>query len=129
MPRFPVAFGRRKSTADNLDNGQIAQPSFRVLDRSQVDGGQNSFDGGARLAARSHTYGRPSVSSIAAEDNIFADLKNNRYVLSPFFLALGTHNHMIIICIMMRVEVPCSISPADGNPITLVPLCAGCFAV
>lgn len=86
MPRFPVAFGRRKSTADNLENVSIAQPSFRVLDRSQV-GAQNSFDGGARLAARAHTYSKASLSDIVVEDNLFADLKTNRYVYSDLTLS------------------------------------------
>lgn len=85
MPRFPVAFGRRKSTADNLENAPITQPSFRVLDRSQVGGGQSSFDGGARLAARARTYSKASMSDITVEDNIFADLKTNRYVPVPPF--------------------------------------------
>ncbi len=74
MPRFSVAFGRRKSTADNLDNDVIAGPSFRVLDRSEVAPGK-SFDGGASFAAKTHTYAKHSVSDIKVEDNLFADLK------------------------------------------------------
>ncbi|KAM7197653.1 hypothetical protein V8F20_006543 [Naviculisporaceae sp. PSN 640] len=78
MPRFPVAFGRRKSTADNLENAPV-EPSFRVLERSEVAGGK-SFDGGARLAAaRTQTLPnihKPSRSEL--DDNIFADLKPNR---------------------------------------------------
>jgi hypothetical protein len=74
MPRFSVAFGRRKSTADNLDNEAIAEPSFRVLDRSEVAPGK-SFDGGARFAAKTHTFPKHSVSDIRVEDNLFADLK------------------------------------------------------
>lgn len=75
MPRFSVAFGRRKSTANNLDNDVIAAPSFRVLDRSEVAPGK-SFDGGAGFAARSHAA-KHSVSDIKVveEDNLFADLK------------------------------------------------------
>lgn len=75
MPRFPVAFGRRKSTADN-DNGAIAEPSFRVLDRSEVAAGK-SVDGG-RLSAKQHTFPKQNVSDITVEDNLFADLKTNR---------------------------------------------------
>ncbi|OIW34994.1 hypothetical protein CONLIGDRAFT_33581 [Coniochaeta ligniaria NRRL 30616] len=74
MPRFSVAFGRRKSTADNLDNDVTAEPSFRVLDRSEVAPGK-SFDGGASFAAKTHTYANHSVSDIKVEDNLFADLK------------------------------------------------------
>lgn len=74
MPRFSVAFGRRKSTADNLDNDVITEPSFRVLDRSEV-APVKSFDGGARFAAKAHTFANHSVSDIKVEDNLFADLK------------------------------------------------------
>jgi hypothetical protein len=74
MPRFSVAFGRRKSTADTLDNDVIAEPSFRVLERSEVSPGK-SFDGGASYAAKSHTSAKHSVSDIKVEDNLFAELK------------------------------------------------------
>ncbi|KAK5651744.1 hypothetical protein OQA88_11706 [Cercophora sp. LCS_1] len=78
MPRFSVAFGRRKSTADNLDNASpVAEPSFRVLERSEVSGGK-SFDGGVRLATKPHLGHKPAGSDITVEDNIFADLKSNR---------------------------------------------------
>jgi hypothetical protein len=85
MPRFPVAFGKRKSTAENFENVSVAEHSFRVLDRSEVTGGK-SFDGGATLAPRSHTMPQTIVSDAASvdEDNIFADLKTNRYVICPF---------------------------------------------
>ncbi|KAB5580784.1 hypothetical protein GE09DRAFT_451498 [Coniochaeta sp. 2T2.1] len=78
MPRFSLALGRRKSTADNLDNDVIAEPSFRVLDRSEVASpAGKSFDGGAAFAAaKSHSYSKHSVSDIKVEeDNLFADLK------------------------------------------------------
>lgn len=82
MPRFPVAFGKRKSTADNLDNAQIAGPSFRVLDRSEIGAAKqpSGFDGGARLAARNSLAPRTSVvpDTASLDDNIFADLKTNR---------------------------------------------------
>lgn len=75
MPRFPVAFGRRKSTADNLENAPVG-PSFRVLERTEVAGGK-SFDGGARLSAKTHHLPKTSVENINVEDNIFADLKSS----------------------------------------------------
>ncbi|KAK3941837.1 hypothetical protein QBC46DRAFT_310637 [Diplogelasinospora grovesii] len=83
MPRFPVTFGRRKSTADNLDNVP-AEPSFRVLERSEVVGGKSfdagkTFDGGARTNTK--TYVPPKTSGSDVTDNIFAGLKPNRYVL------------------------------------------------
>jgi hypothetical protein len=94
MPRFPVAFGRRRSTVtpDDFQNGQIAAPSFRVLERSEVVGGK-SFDGGVRLARASHSFPQPVVHEIAMEENMFADLKTNRYVeliprLPPYVAAL-----------------------------------------
>lgn len=73
MPRFPVAFGRRKSTADTLENAPVG-PSFRVLERTEVAVGK-SFDGGARLSAKTHHLPKTSVENINVEDNIFADLK------------------------------------------------------
>ncbi|KAL7629197.1 hypothetical protein AAE478_000717 [Parahypoxylon ruwenzoriense] len=82
MPRFPVTF-RRKSTAAEDPNGPIAEPSFRVLERSEVSSGK-SFDGGARFAkmtAPSPASAPPPKSNmpdLAAEDNLFAGLKNNR---------------------------------------------------
>ncbi|KAK3330294.1 hypothetical protein B0H66DRAFT_55988 [Apodospora peruviana] len=79
MPRFPGAFGRRKSTADSLENAPVAAgPSFRVLERSEVVGGK-SFDGGVRLATKTHTLPNlPNPRRPDLEDNIFADLKSNR---------------------------------------------------
>lgn len=75
MPRFPVTF-RRKSTAAEDPNGPVAEHSFRVLERAEVSSGK-SFDGGVRLARMTGSAPRPNV---AAEDNLFAGLKNNRYV-------------------------------------------------
>ena len=96
MPRFPVPFGKRRSTLnpDELQNGSVAEPSFRVLDRSEVAAGK-SFDAGSRRLSRPLTamplqdYPRPeqhqqptrTMSSEASdEDNMFAGLKPNRYV-------------------------------------------------
>lgn len=78
MPRF--AFGKRKSTAESEND--IAAPSFRVLDRSEVaEGNGKSFDGGVRLSAKTHTLPKTTVSDISVDDNIFADYKpKNRYV-------------------------------------------------
>ncbi|KAI1209089.1 uncharacterized protein F4807DRAFT_109900 [Annulohypoxylon truncatum] len=78
MPRFPVTF-RRKSTAAEDPNGPIAEHSFRVLERSEVSSGK-SFDGGARLARMTAAAPKPNIhhSDLAAEDNLFAGLKNNR---------------------------------------------------
>ncbi|KAK0656031.1 hypothetical protein B0T16DRAFT_424695 [Cercophora newfieldiana] len=79
MPRFSVAFGRRKSGADNFDNASpVAEPSFRVLERSEVSTG-GSFDGGLKLAAKTHPpSGRSGSVDVAMDDNIFSDLKPNR---------------------------------------------------
>ncbi|KAI1143366.1 hypothetical protein F5Y05DRAFT_150488 [Hypoxylon sp. FL0543] len=77
MPRFPVTF-RRKSTAAEDPNGPIAEHSFRVLERSEVSSGK-SFDGGARLARMAAAAApKPTGPDLAAEDNLFAGLKNNR---------------------------------------------------
>lgn len=74
MPRF--AFGKRKSVAEG--DHDVAPPSFRVLDRSEVvEGNGRSFDGGVRLSAKTHTLPRTTVADISYEDNIFANLKPN----------------------------------------------------
>ncbi|KAK4192621.1 hypothetical protein QBC35DRAFT_196930 [Podospora australis] len=77
MPRFPVTFGRRKSTADSLENAAVTGPSFRVLERTEV-AGVKSFDGGVRSAAKTHAMHKSTASEITVDDNIFADLKPNR---------------------------------------------------
>ncbi|EGS23354.1 uncharacterized protein CTHT_0010220 [Thermochaetoides thermophila DSM 1495] len=74
MPRFSVTFGRRKSTADNLDNAPVT-PSFRVLERSEVAGAKQ-VDGGVKPVNQG--FHRPTGSDVTFEDNIFADLKPNR---------------------------------------------------
>jgi hypothetical protein len=84
MPRFPVAFGRRKSTAtaEDFQDAQVAAgPSFRVLERSEVAGGK-SFDGGARLSRAAGQMPRTTVTDLPMEENMFADLKSNRYGFS-----------------------------------------------
>ncbi|KAK4128304.1 hypothetical protein N657DRAFT_13390 [Parathielavia appendiculata] len=75
MPKFP--FGRRKSTADNLENATVTGPSFRVLERNEVVGSK-PFDGGVRHAAATHAFHKTTGSDLTVEDNIFADLKSNR---------------------------------------------------
>ncbi len=77
MPRFSVAFGRRKSGADNFDNAAPAESSFRVLERSEVVGGK-SFDGGATPAVTKPPGSKRSGSDVTVDDNIFAGLKSNR---------------------------------------------------
>lgn len=79
MPRFSVAFGRRKSSADNLENAAVTGSSFRVLERTEVVGSK-PFDGGMRVAAVTHSIHRSTGSDVTVDDNIFADLKSNRYV-------------------------------------------------
>ena len=85
MPRFSVAFGRRRSTADTLENAAPTGPSFRVLERAEVVSSK-PFDGGVRLTATTHSLHKPTVSEVAVDDNIFADLKSNRYVARASFL-------------------------------------------
>ncbi|OTB08690.1 hypothetical protein M426DRAFT_18778 [Hypoxylon sp. CI-4A] len=77
MPRFPVTF-RRRSTAED-PNGPVAEHSFRVLERNEVSSGK-SFDGGARLAKMTGTAPKSNIPDLAMEDNLFAGVKNNRYV-------------------------------------------------
>lgn len=89
MPRFPVAFNRRKSTADNLDNATVAGPSFRVLDRSEVVSGSKNFDAtpSARRAVKSQSVPNTLMVVEPEEDNIFANINVNRYVPVNIILA------------------------------------------
>ncbi|KXH63673.1 hypothetical protein CSAL01_12701 [Colletotrichum salicis] len=92
MPRFSVSFGRRRSTVNSeefhdepVETTTKERPtSFRVLERTEVGAGagQKSFDGGHRLL-KATTMAIPpkQYSDLSLEDNnIFADVKNNRYV-------------------------------------------------
>lgn len=107
MPRF--AFGKRKSTAESEND--IAAPSFRVLDRSEVaEGNGKSFDGGVRLSAKTHTLPKTTVSDISVEDNIFADFKpKNRYV----FLSLSHSTGLAAAPAAIATVIACSISHTD----------------
>ncbi|ESA43983.1 hypothetical protein GE21DRAFT_986 [Neurospora crassa] len=77
MPRFSVAFGRRKSTAENADNAP-AEPSFRVLERPDAGGNKfheagKSFDGAMRLGGKAPSRPKTSGSDIH-HDNLFAGI-------------------------------------------------------
>ncbi|OAA49412.1 hypothetical protein NOR_01335 [Metarhizium rileyi] len=81
MPRFSVAFTKRKSAADVHENIPVTPqeaPSFRVIERSEIQSGR-SFDGGARMTRTSKTFPvKTNLVDLGAEDNMFADLKINR---------------------------------------------------
>ncbi|KAJ2993076.1 hypothetical protein NUW58_g1951 [Xylaria curta] len=76
MPRFPVNF-RRKSTAADDQNGPVAEPSFRVLERPNT-GNVKSFDGGVRLSRTAGGGVKSNIHDLAMEDNIFAGLNSSR---------------------------------------------------
>lgn len=105
MPRFSVAFTRRKSAADTLDNAAVTGSSFRVLDRSEVAGAK-TFDGGVKLATTTTTRGlhRPTRSDATVDDNIFAGLKPNRYVFS-----------MLSACMPLGSRRSCQLVPLAKN--------------
>ena len=77
MPKFPKGFGRRKSTANVLEDGRdmpVVEHSFKVFERP--DGGSKSFDGGvkfARATASTAPVGKP-ITSHKVEDNMFENL-------------------------------------------------------
>jgi hypothetical protein len=76
MPKLPKGFGRRKSTANALEEIQtspVGQTSFRVFERP--DAGSKSFDGGLKLAKNTP---RAREAQRYNEDNIFEDLKGSR---------------------------------------------------
>jgi hypothetical protein len=82
MPRPFKGFGRRKSTANDLDDGPEdpvggSVSSFKVFERP-VDGGSKSFDGGLKYAkALNGPTARPNTSHLE-EDNMFDNLGKNR---------------------------------------------------
>lgn len=78
MARFPVSFGKRKPAVTKED-GEVV-PSFRVLERTDVEG-VKTFDGSSRPARPTSTV-RPysQVDNLAEEENMFTGLKVNRYV-------------------------------------------------
>lgn len=116
MPKF--AFGKRKSTAEG-DN-DAAPPSFRVLDRSEVnDGVAKPFDGGARLSTKLQGAPRTAVSDLSYEDNLFADFKpntTNRYVsLIPVGCCVQDSSGRFA---MRCVALPCPGARGASNPIS-----------
>ncbi|KAI2635507.1 hypothetical protein GGS21DRAFT_85519 [Xylaria nigripes] len=75
MPRFPVNF-RRKSTAAEDQNGPVAEPSFRVLERPN-SGNVKTLDGGVRLSKIGNAP-KPNMPDLSMEDNLFAGLNSSR---------------------------------------------------
>ncbi|KAL2072491.1 hypothetical protein VTL71DRAFT_11834 [Oculimacula yallundae] len=76
MPKFPKGFGRRKSTANELDVAQEAsasEPSFKVFERD--DGASRSFDGGKKFAKSPTMPLRPKTSAMD-DDNMFESIYN-----------------------------------------------------
>ncbi|KAK0628137.1 hypothetical protein B0T17DRAFT_487040 [Bombardia bombarda] len=74
MPKFPVTFSRRKSTAENLENARVTEPSFRVLERPN----SRPTDGGIKVSGKTQVMAKTRGLEANVEDNIFADLKPNR---------------------------------------------------
>ena len=85
MPRFSVAFSKRKSASDDFEHAPITTPeqhSFRVIERNDA-ANVKSFDGGAKMARHSANMSasitpKPNLLELNVEDNMFADLKANR---------------------------------------------------
>ncbi|KAI1356727.1 hypothetical protein F5Y01DRAFT_2644 [Xylaria sp. FL0043] len=75
MPRFPVSF-RRKSTAAEDQNGPVAEPSFRVLERPN-SGNVKNFDGGVRLSRTAGGAPKSNIHDLGPEDNLFAGLNSS----------------------------------------------------
>jgi len=91
MPRFPKGFGRRKSTANALEDfpSPVVESSFKVLERTNPHHNKNSsFDGGIKLTGHPE---RPSTSPMQrGEDNMFAGLNRDRYVCCTQSVTLKT---------------------------------------
>lgn len=75
MPKFPKGFGRRKSTANELDVAQAvtSEPSFKVFERE--DGASRSFDGEKKFAKSATVPLRPKTSTVD-DDNMFENIYN-----------------------------------------------------
>jgi len=75
MPKFPKGFGRRKSTANELDvaQGTTSEPSFKVFERE--DGAGRSFDGGKKFVKSTTVPLRPKTSTVD-DDNMFESIYN-----------------------------------------------------
>ncbi|CCD45910.1 hypothetical protein BofuT4_P049280.1 [Botrytis cinerea T4] len=74
MPLIPKSFGRRKSTANALENTDPpVESSFKVFERPQAGGHKSgpSFDGGVKFARASGT------ADSHKEDNLFEGMKVN----------------------------------------------------
>lgn len=74
MPLIPKSFGRRKSTANALDNPEPpVESSFKVFERPQAGGHKSgpSFDGGVKFARAIGT------ADSHKEDNLFEGMKVN----------------------------------------------------
>lgn len=76
MPKFPKGFGRRKSTANELDDvqGIVAEPSFKVFERE--DGGSKSLDGGRKFAKSATAPALRPKTSVIDDDNMFESIYN-----------------------------------------------------
>jgi len=74
MPRFPVNFRRKSTTADD-SNAAPSESSFRVLERPDSGAGK-SFEHAPKMS--NGKIANASVAELSTEDNIFAGLKNNR---------------------------------------------------
>jgi hypothetical protein len=82
MPKFPKAFGRRKSNAnvfEDVADVAVGEHTFKVFERP--DGGSKSFDGGVKFAKVINgppgPASRPKTSHLE-DDNMFENIGNNR---------------------------------------------------
>jgi hypothetical protein len=101
MPRFPVNF-RRKSTAAEDQNGP-AEPSFRVLERPNSTN-VKSFDGGVRLSRTAGGTPKSNLHDLSMEDNLFAGLNSNRYVIS--YASSLTAKHILCQSSLVVIRLP-----------------------
>ncbi|KAF4635561.1 hypothetical protein G7Y89_g2535 [Cudoniella acicularis] len=81
MPKFPRAFGRRKSTANALEDdpdAPVTEHTFKVFERPGTENKSKSFDGGSKFTkVINGPAGRPNTSHVE-EENMFEHLGKNR---------------------------------------------------
>lgn len=122
MARFPVPFGKRKSAVPKEDGDVV--PSFRVLERTDPVG-VKSFDD-PRGARRPVSTVRPhsQVDNLAAEEeNMFAHLNGNRYVI--FLSGLVRRHGMYILEQITTVTRALTLNLPASPPLTFASHLAG----
>lgn len=96
MPKFPKAFGRRKSNGnafEDVPDVPAGESTFKVFERpDRLGEGSKSFDGGVKFAkVMNGSTSRPKTSHLE-DDNMFANMGNRGSGASNTHTASSTDN-------------------------------------